>query len=252
MSVPHPSQSQLRHCKHQSTHLSLPLPILPVRGPLKAVLLLQKFSPTVAKFVCIVKNIGTLIGKKNGTVGIPNWILWDSGTELFETHKTRMNRIPRSSLIHGSRKMESLALDTLNLVFICCCLHCSSYVYFFICLPTWAVKKALHTCISLQHYTAYLVCGINNMSLRKFSVKRNIWCCFLPSLCANLIMYYEIYTYIYLDPCGFFRVQWTADSLYSSSINSTILRITSKRNDLFYYAEMTDGARPYIFWSHPP
>jgi len=171
MSIPHPSQSQLRCCKHQSAHLSLPLPILPGTGPLKAVLLLQKFPPTVAKFVRIVRNICILIGKKNGAFGIPNWIFCDSGTELFKTHKTRMNRIPRSSAIHGSIKMECVALDTLNLVFICCGLHCSSYVYFiFVCqLELWG-KSYIHA----YHYSTgqRTQCVVSTTCQRQSSVSK--------------------------------------------------------------------------------
>jgi hypothetical protein len=137
MSVPHPSQSQLRHCKHQSTHLSLPLPFLPVSGHLKTVLLLQIFPPTVKKFVCIVRNICISTGKKLGHLASQNKFC-ESGTDLFESHKTRMNGIPRFdkmkmdknlfNLLHY--KMECVALDTLILILICYGLHCSSYVYF--------------------------------------------------------------------------------------------------------------------------
>jgi hypothetical protein len=120
----------------------------------------------VAKFVCTVRNICILIGKK-WAFGIPNWIFCDSRTELFKTHKTRMNRIRRSSAIHGRIKMERVALDTLNLVFICCGLHCSSYVYFL------SSNLSCEGRLTYMHITTalHIVLSVWYQQLRKFSAK---------------------------------------------------------------------------------
>lgn len=79
LSVPRPLQSQFTLCNHYSTHLPIPLLFIPVSGWLMAVQLLQMFIPAWCGKVRCLYALSEL------PFGIPNRMLWDTGTELFGT-----------------------------------------------------------------------------------------------------------------------------------------------------------------------
>ena len=90
-SIPHPSQSQSTLYSHQPTRLPLPLLFPPVTVLLMAVLLLYMFRSTVGRSKCsyTLLEIEYFYGlKKLVTFGVPNRILKDTRTELFNPNKS--------------------------------------------------------------------------------------------------------------------------------------------------------------------
>jgi len=93
VSVPHRSQSQSALSDHKSTHFPLRLQLLSINGLLMAFLLLLT-SPAVgkSKFSYTFLLMSYFHNwEKLGTFGDPNPSLWDTGTEIFETHKPGMS-----------------------------------------------------------------------------------------------------------------------------------------------------------------
>ena len=125
ISFPHLSHSHFRVCDDSSTHLFLSVSFLPVSGCLMAVLLLQMFLPVFKSwmFVCIVGNMVLLWLQKAGDIGIPNQILWDTGTELFKAHKTRKNGIHICIHIHTHIHIY---------LYVCVCMCVIIYIYIYL------------------------------------------------------------------------------------------------------------------------
>lgn len=95
ISVFHPSQSQSTLYNYTPTYLPLPLQFLSISGPLMAFLLLLMSSPAVGKSKFLHTFSYFYDWEKLGMFGDPNPSLWDTGTELFETHKPWMSRESR-------------------------------------------------------------------------------------------------------------------------------------------------------------
>ena len=93
ISVPHPSHSHSLLHNYSFTHLPIPSSLWPTDGcPTPA----DVFRCTVGKSKCSCSVSETYFHDfgKSGTFDIPSWILRDTGTELFKTHKTGTNGIP--------------------------------------------------------------------------------------------------------------------------------------------------------------
>ena len=84
-----------------SANFPLSLPFLPVSGWLMAVLLCRCFVPPWESkcFYSLTELLLYYNLEKRGIFGVPSRILWDTGTELFTTHKTGTNGIPVATTI---------------------------------------------------------------------------------------------------------------------------------------------------------
>jgi hypothetical protein len=75
--------------KHEITHLSLPFLFLPVSGWLMNIGLIFSLTMWKSKYLYTLPEMLCFYDlQKPEMFGILSWMLWDTGTELFKTHKT--------------------------------------------------------------------------------------------------------------------------------------------------------------------